>query len=388
MRLLTLCLAILLALGCCDPAPAPPAAPAPAAPPPSPAEPVEPLPPLAPGEVDRLIQLSIRCVDREYPNKPALVVDGDDTVLPPRQQSPAFYGCFDWHSAVHGHWAMVAVLKRHPRLASATAIREVLNRHLTPENLRQEVLTLGLVRNRTFERPYGWAWLLRLHAELATWDDVDGQRWDDSVGKLAALLSRRFEEYLLALSVPVRSGTHNNTAFAMVHALDAARATGDRRLVGAIIEAANRFYLLDRNCPVAYEPSGEDFISPCLAEAELMARVLPQGDFSKWLSSFLPAPDDPGFQAVAVPPEVRDLTDPKIGHLIGLMFQRSWAAREVARALASGAPLRAPLLALAQRHGRRGLELLFDSGYGGEHWLASFALYLLTNTGPYPPPAS
>ena len=328
-----------------------------------------------------LASLSLACVDREYPNKPSNIVDGDETVKPPRELTPAFYGCFDWHSAVHGHWALVRVLRTYPDLPIAAEIRRKLAANLTPQRLAVELAYFELERNLTFERPYGWGWLLRLATELRGFDDPEAARWAANLEPLANLLSARFISYLDRLSVPIRSGTHSNTAFALSHALDYARVAGDATLASAIEARARVFYLQDRDCPSAYEPSGEDFISPCLAEADLMRRILDERGFAPWLDSFLPPLNGARFAPLRAPIVVKDPEDPKIGHLIGLAYQRAWCFVGIAGRLPAADPRRAVLDKLARHHRHVGWEQMSRSGYGGEHWLASFAIYLLTNSG-------
>jgi hypothetical protein len=329
-------------------------------------------------------RLSLGCVDREYPNKPSHVANGDETVRPPRELHPAFFGCFDWHSAVHGHWAMVRLLKTFADFPLEGEIRKVLNDHLTDERITKEIDYYRGKYHALFERPYGWGWLLRLQAELLTWDDPDAKRWAATLGPLAAELSGLTKKYLDTLSVPVRAGTHHSTAYALCHIHDYAAVAGDEQLEQIIERRSRDFYRGDEQCPASYEPSGEDFISPCLVEADLMRRVLEPREFASWLDRFLPALDGPGFAALRSPPEVRDLKDPKIGHLIGLSFQRAASYQGIARALPEGDPRAAFLQRLAAIHRDDGVGKMFDSGYGGEHWLASFAIYLLTDSGPYP----
>jgi hypothetical protein len=336
---------------------------------------------LDPSRASAFVQLSLACAAREYPNKPSNILDGDDTVLPPRDLTPAFFGCFDWHSAVHGHWAMVRALQRFPGLPEGPAIRRTLNRHLTSERLERELAYLQLERNKTFERPYGWAWLLRLAAELETWDDADARRWAKELRPLASFVAERASDYFPRLSVPVRAGTHANTAFAMVHMLDYARAVGDESFAGLLEGQARRFHSTDRDCPSHFEPSGEDFISPCLAEADLMRRVLDGPEFTPWFDGLLPSFASPRMRPLLLPPEVKDPEDPRIGHLIGLSLQRAWALRGIAAALPAEDGRRRVLERSAALHREHALEQMFDSGYGGEHWLASFALYLLTDVG-------
>jgi len=340
-------------------------------------------PQLTPQLASRLVRLSLDCVERPWPNKPGHILDGDSALRPPSELTPAFFGCFDWHSAVHGHWAMLRVLRHVPTIPEQMEIRRQLNAHLTTDRLQQEKSFFALERNRTFERPYGIGWLLRLTAELHSYAavDADFHRWEDSVAPLAQLLGERFSTYLSRLSVPVRAGTHDNTAYAMIHAIDYASALKNEAFRLLLIERAKDFFGTDRACPVPYEPSGEDFISPCLVEADLMRRVLSPSEFAHWLSSFLPRSNSPEFARLRTPIAVRDRHDPRIGHLIGLSFQRAAALRGIAKSLPTGHPEIEPLQRIAAVHAKDGLIQMMDSGYGGEHWLASFALYLLTDVG-------
>jgi hypothetical protein len=331
------------------------------------------------GQASGFAALSLACLDKEYPNKPGNILDGLDTLQPPAVLTPTFYGCFDWHSAVHGHWALVRLLKTFPDIPEAAIIRKKLDRHLSAEALEKELAYLNMERNKTFERPYGWGWLLRLSAELATFDDAEARRWKHNLVPLAHLLSRRSINYLRTLSVPIRAGTHPNTAFAMMHMLDYARIVGDAELEKTINKRAKDFYLHDRNCPTDYEPSGEDFISPCLAEADLMRRVLPTNEFVSWLGKFLPPLASERFKPLLEPAEVRDLNDPKIVHLIGLALQRAWCFQGIARSLPVEDPRKPVLLKLARLHRAAAVRQMFDSDYGGKHWLASFAIFLLTD---------
>jgi len=336
---------------------------------------------LTPALASQLVRLSLDCVDRPWPNKPGHVLDGETALKAPAQLTPAFFGCFDWHSAVHGHWALARVLGRFPHLPEKDAIRQKLAAHLTPQNIEQERQFFLQERNRTFERPYGMGWLLRLYAELHTLPDPDAKNWESAVAPLGTLMMQRLGEYLGRLTVPVRSGTHDNTAYAMIHALDAARVFQYEAFEKTLIERARSFYLADRQCPAAYEPSGEDFISPCLVEADLMRRVLPPGEFSAWYRQFLPPTSSPGFATLRTPVAVRDRHDPRIGHLIGLSFQRAAALRGIASTLSFDDRQEGPLLLSASQHAKDGLAQMMDSGYGGSHWLASFALYLFTDVG-------
>jgi hypothetical protein len=332
-----------------------------------------------------LAALTLGCVDREYPNKPAVTLDGDGDVHPPRRLSPAFFGCFDWHSSVHGHWALARLLRTVPALPRAAEARALLARHLTPERIAGELATFSAARNRTLERPYGWAWLLRLAAELHGWNDAEARGWAAALAPLARHIARGFGEYLPRLSAPVRDGTHANTAFALAHALDYARVVGDRGLERLVVERARLLYGADADCPTHFEPSGEDFISPCLAEADLMRRVLDSRAFVAWLDRFLPPASSPRFRPLACPAEVRDLKDPRIGHLIGLGLQRAWCFAGIAAALPAGDERVASFRRLAATHRQSALRQIEGSGYGGAHWLASFAVYVLSGVGESPP---
>jgi len=331
----------------------------------------------------KLVKLSLECVDRPYPYKPGHVLHSDEDLRPPRELTPAFFGCFDWHSAVHGHWTMVRLLKTVPTLPEAPTIRERLSAHLTEEIVETELALFKEERSKLFERPYGWGWLLRLAAELHTFEDPQAGVWASALESLDTFLASRTIDYLNRLTVPVRAGTHQNTAFSMTHMLDYARIVEDGKLEAAIVKRSREFYLGDRRCPTAYEPSGEDFISPCLAEADLMRRVLDQKQFVRWLGDFLPRLDSAEFAPLREPVAIKDLEDPRIGHLIGLAFQRAWCFEGVASALPVGDARVAAFRDLAVKHRARGLKQMFDSGYGGEHWLASFAVYLLSGAGPY-----
>ncbi len=329
--------------------------------------------------VRSLASLSLACIDRPFPNKPSHVYESPDQVRPPEEWTPAFFGCFDHHSAVHGHWALVRVIRMFPGADSDGAIRSALDRHLSPDRLAKEAAFFQEERNRTFERPYGWGWILRLAAELHSFDDPDARRWSAAITPLARAIAGNLSDYLGRLTYPVREGVHPNTAFALTHAWDYAAVTADGELRKAIRDAAMRFFENDASCPIAWEPSGEDFLSPCLAEADLMRRVLPPARFARWIGRFLPelSSRSPAIQ----PPEIRDVRDPRIGHLIGLDFQRAWSLLGIAESLPPGDRRIAACRSLAARHREAGLSRMMGSGYGGEHWLATFALFLITAAG-------
>ncbi len=328
--------------------------------------------------VERFAGLALACVQREYPNKIAHVLSSDDDIAPPRELTPAFYGCFDWHSAVHGHWLLVRLLRLAPDGEFAPAAEAALNTNLTPENIAREVAYFEGEGRQSFERPYGIAWLLQLCAELREWDDPRAQAWLEALQPLETLIADRFRSWLPNLVYPIRIGTHNQSAFAFSLAIDWARTAGDTDLEAALIEASLRFHENDVACPISYEPSGEDFLSPCLQEADLMRRVLAPEAYSEWLSAFLPGIPEDGASDWIEPGIVRDPSDGKLVHLDGVNLARAWNLEAIASALGDD-DARAPALrAAAANHREAGIAAVSDEHYEGGHWLASFAVYLTT----------
>ena len=335
--------------------------------------------PLDAATAERFAALALHCVDREFPNKPEQVLDGPDDVRAPRAFHPAFYGCYDWHSSVHGHWLLVRLLQTHPEIPSAARVRAILADHFSAPALEAESRYLDLKSNRAFERPYGWAWVLRLAADLAAApaDDPQAAAWRESLQPLEDGVIARYVAYLPKLTYPVRTGVHPNTAFALAQALDYARATGRKDFERVLVSRSHFYFGEDRTCPLAYEPSGEDFFSPCLAEADLMRRVLPPHEFARWLRRFLPQVS--GTKALRLTPAVvTDPTDPRLVHLDGLNLSRAWMLRGIAQGLPAKDSRRGPLLKSADAHAAAGLARVSSGSYEGEHWLASFAVYLLT----------
>jgi Protein of unknown function (DUF2891) len=329
---------------------------------------------------ERFAKLALSCIDREYPNKPEHVLDSAADAKPPREFHPAFFGCYDWHSSVHGHWMLVRLLKTFPDLASRKEIRARLSAHFTLEAMATEARYLDIKSNRSFERTYGWAWTLRLATELQTRDDPDARAWRANLEPLVKTIVGRLEDFLPKLASPIRTGVHPNTAFALGEALDYARAAGDAGLERLVVKRSRDYYGRDRACPLAYEPSGEDFFSPCLEEADLMRRVMPPADFARWLHLFLPALAA-GKTFPLSPAVVTDPTDPRLVHLDGLNLTRAWVLRAVARALPSSDARRKILEESSMAHEKAGLARVSSGNYEGEHWLASFAVYLLTEAG-------
>ncbi len=327
------------------------------------------------------VRLALKGIDREYPNKPGETLRDAKDIMNPSAMHPAFYGNFDWHSCVHGHWLVVRLLRIVPDLPNAAETRAVIGRHLTAANLAIEAAYFEPKDNKSFERMYGWAWTLRLAAELKAWDDPDGRAWAANIAPLERKIVALTKEFLPRLTYPVRTGVHPDTAFALGQIIDYARATGDADLEKIAAARAREYYLADKNYPTSYEPSGEDFFSPGLNEADLLRRVLSRDEFSRWLDGFLPGlrAGDLGNWAKAA--EVSDLTDARIVHLVGLNLSRAWTLRGVASALAPDDPRRAAIEAASKVHEAAGLRHVFSGNYEGEHWLATFAVYLVSNAG-------
>jgi hypothetical protein len=333
------------------------------------------------GAVERFASLALACVHQEYPNKIGHVMASDADALPPRSLTPAFYGCFDWHSCVHGHWLLARLARLYPDAAFAPRARAALAASLTPERLAAEVRYLEGEGRASFERPYGLAWLLQLHAELAGWDDPQAREWAVALTPLVRLCAQRLTVWLPKLTCPIRTGEHTQTAFALALALDWARATGDTASEAVFVSAVRRFYLGDRDGPLGYEPSGEDFFSPCLAEADVVGRVLPPAEFARWLDRFLPRLPRDARGDWLEPGVVTDPSDPRLAHLDGLNLSRAWMLEGIASRLPHGDARRPALLAAAHRHRDASLPRITGEHYEGGHWLGSFATYLVTERG-------
>tara|TARA_B100000029_G_scaffold102545_3_gene92969 strand:- start:3304 stop:4392 length:1089 start_codon:yes stop_codon:yes gene_type:complete len=325
----------------------------------------------------KLISLSINCVDKKYPYKIGYRFIDESWIKPHYEITPSFYGCWDWHSAVHGHWAMVKVLKEFPEIDEKEIIIKKLTDNLNEENLRLEYEFFQNDFAKGFERTYGWAWLMMLYYELATWDYPKAKLWSNNLKPLVDLLSERTILFLDKLSTPLRPGTHANTAFSFSLMVEYAKNMGDNKLLNKIKEYSLTNFKPDVNCPVNYEPSGTDFLSPCLAEAGLMSKILSREEFSNWFYKFIPSFDKDDFGTIISPPKVLDPEDPGIGHLIGLMFHRAWTLKFISNNLTNPEDKKF-LLNISKEHSHNGFEIMFDSGYGGEHWLATFAIYNFT----------
>ena len=337
------------------------------------------VPTLAPGVATPIAEMVLACVHREYPSHVSLLLRGDPDVAPPRTLTPAFYGSFDWHSAVHGHWCLARLVRCTPEAPFERAAVEVLDRSLTPGNLAAEC---AFVRARPgFERPYGLAWLLQLAAELREWDGPGPRAWRAAVAPLETLAAERIAEWLPRLRWPVRTGEHPQTAFALGLALDWARTAGDQAFAALVARRTLELYAPDQRVPIAYEPSGHDFLSPALGEADLMRRVLAPEAFARWLGAFLPGLWSEAVASWLTPVVPTDRSDGKLAHLDGLNLSRAWMLEGVAEALPADDPRRAVLGAAAKRHAAAGLAAVPAPDYMGAHWLGSFAVYLLTRRG-------
>jgi hypothetical protein len=328
----------------------------------------------------RLADLALACVHKEYPNKIAHVLSSDADARPPRELTPAFYGCYDWHSSVHGHWLLARLARRFPDAPFAGRARAALAKSLSPANITGEVRYLKGPGRVSFERPYGLAWLLQLGAELREWGSP-ATVWVDALRPLEDEAVARVRDWLPKLTEPIRIGEHSQTAFSFGLMLDWARATGHTDLESLLVARSRDFYFDDRSCPIDYEPSGEDFLSPCLAEADLMRRVLHGGGFARWLGDFLPSLPTDGRGDWLAPGVVTDPTDPKLAHLDGLNLSRAWMLEGIAHALPASDPRRRSLEAAARIHREAGLKNVTGEHYEGGHWLGTFAVYLVTERG-------
>jgi hypothetical protein len=324
----------------------------------------------------RFAGLALDCVHKEYPNKIAHSLNSDADVKPPRQLTPAFYGCYDWHSSVHGHWLLVRLVRLFPKAPFASDARRALAQSFTPANIAQEVKYLNAEGRGSFERPYGLAWLLQLAAELKEFDDSDARKWSATLRPLEDAVIARISGWLPKLEHPIRTGEHNNTAFSIGLMLDYARITG-RTEFGKLVESRVRdYYLKDTACPLNYEPSGEDFLSPCLAEADVVRRILPMSEFATWFDRFLPKVELDVTRVV-------DPTDGKLYHLAGLNLSRAWMLNGILSKLPDSSTRRKPLADLSARLRQAGLDSIRSEHYEGGHWLGSFAVYLVSGRGLY-----
>lgn len=353
-----------------------------------PATPPAPAAVLDEAAAGRFAALALDCVHREYPNKLSHVLQGDADARPPRELTPSFFGCFDWHSSVHGHWLLARLARLYPAASFAGPARAALARSLGAENVAAEVSYFRGKGRASFERPYGLAWLLQLAAELRAWDDPEARAWAAALAPLEAEAADRLRGWLPKLRYPVRVGEHAQTAFALGLAWDWAGVAADAPMRALLAERIRSYYLADRACPIAYEPSGEDFLSPCLAEADLLRRVLDPPAFARFLGGFLPGIPRGRSGAWLAPGIVTDRSDPKLAHLDGLNLSRAWMLEGIAHGLPARDGRIPALRAAAARHAGAALPAVTGEHYEGGHWLGSFAVYLTTRAGTSPSEAA
>jgi len=332
-------------------------------------------------DLSRFALLALDCVHRQYPNKIAHHLNSDADAQPPRALTPAFYGCYDWHSCVHGHWLLARLVRTQPNAAYVPRARAALTRSLTTESIAGEVRYQKAEGRISFERPYGLGWLLQLAAEFREWNDDDARRCSGALGPLEQLAVERLGAWLPKLTRPVRSGEHSQTAFALGLMLDWCRIAGTPEFEGLLRSRVQSFFLNDRDAPLAYEPSGEDFLSPALAEADVLRRILKPPEFAAWLRRFLPGIPAGGSAAWLKPGVVTDPTDGKLVHLDGLNLSRAWMLEGIAQSLPAKDARLPSLRAAAAVHRKAGLDAITGEHYEGGHWLGTFAVYLVTERG-------
>ena len=327
-------------------------------------------PALSLAQANNLAELPIQCVIQEFPNKLGQTLGSTRDLKSPRELHPAFFGCFDWHSAVHGHWSMVYLLKNFPDLEKKDLLRTLLKSNISKENILTEIQFFkGL--NQTYERTYGWAWLLKLAEELHTWNDPLARELESSLQPLTDLIVDRYMEFYPKLNYPIRVGEHPNTAFGMAFAYEYALTLNNKPLQEMIAARARDFYLTDKNCPMSWEPGGTDFLSPCLEEMNIMRLVLPKNEFLNWLDKFMPSLKHKNYELAVG--EVSDRNDGKLVHLDGVNFSRAWNLYALAREYKQYAHLRK----LADKHLNYSLPNVVGDTYDGGHWLGTFSLYAL-----------
>lgn len=335
--------------------------------------------PLTLERAEALARLALECIDREYPNHVVHLLNSDADALPPRELTPVFFGCFDWHSAVHGHWTLVRLLDQFPNESWSRDALTALEAHFTPDRILGEQNYLNCPQRAGFERPYGLAWLLQLVMECRESSDPQIQNWAARLSPLETLAKQRFATWLPKLTNPVRSGEHSQTAFALGLVFDWAIASQDAAMKELITERSLVFYQNDKQAPLAYEPSGHDFLSPVLAEADLFRRLLPPDRFAAWLSEFLPSLSER--EHGLNPVTVSDPSDGKLAHLDGLNLSRAWMLEGIAHGLPKEDSRREIFLRIAQAHVEAGIASVTGEHYAGGHWLGTFAVYLLTKRG-------
>jgi hypothetical protein len=333
---------------------------------------------LDPATASRYARAGLANIDREYPNHPGHLLTGPGDLVAPSELHPIFFGSYDWHSSVHQHWMLARLLRRSPDLPEAGAIVERFDTRFTPASVATEAAYLRHPQRRSWERPYGWAWLLTLAAELTDWaaagEDLGdaARRWASTLEPLREVVRNRCLDWLTVTTYPQRGGTHANSAFACVLLHDAAVVHRDTELLGTIEATATSWYADDAGYPAWLEPSASDFLSPVLVEADLLRRLLPEDAFPERFHALLP---DAG--PLLEPAVVADRTDPHTVHLDGLNLSRAWCWLGIAGALPEGDPRAEQAIEAAHRHAAASLPTVLGGDYVGEHWLPTFAIHLL-----------
>jgi hypothetical protein len=365
---------LILSIGACTPpptAPAPPPVPAVPAPPPE-------LQTLTAESASNFARITLGCVQKEYPNQPGLILNAVADVQAPSVVHPAFYGCYDWHSSVHGHWMLARLIRMFPALPEREQIVRALDRNLTAKNVEVEAAYFKRPGTQAFERMYGWAWILKFAEELRLGSSPEAKRWEKNLQPLTDVLVQRYLDFLPKQTYAIRTGVHPNTAFGLAFALDYANVAGHQALKDLLVKRSLDYFGGDVDYPAKLEPNGADFLSPALMEADLMRRVLAPAEFATWFRAYLPGlsrGEPTNLLELAV---VTDRSDPQLGHLDGLNLSRAWCMRHIATALPADDRSRAYLAAAGYMHAVDALKNVATGHYEGEHWLASFAVYLLT----------
>jgi hypothetical protein len=320
--------------------------------------------------------LALHCIHTEFPNKLGHVIIDSSQVKRPTELHPTFYGCFDWHSSVHGHWMLVKILKTFPDISNHADIISAIDENITRENILSEIEYLNGELHGSFERTYGWAWIFQLQRELDSWDNDYGRKWARNLQPLTKVLRDKMIEYLPKLTYPIRTGVHPNTAFALTLAYDYANESNDLYFKKIIIDRSLYYYKNDVNYPAYLEPNGTDFFSPSLQEANLMSKILDKKAFTKWFNSFMPLITD----NILKPVIISDRNDLSIVHLDGLNISRAWCMVNIANRLEDNDNKKKQLEQSSKVHLNDALKNVASGNYAGEHWLASFAVYALTET--------
>ncbi|MEN8153937.1 MAG: DUF2891 domain-containing protein [Acidobacteriota bacterium] len=320
----------------------------------------------------KFANMALKCIEKEYPNKPSHVINDNNDIKGPRDLHPAFYGCFDWHSSVHGHWMLVKLLKVFPDLKLGTRIRSALKRNITKKNIEKELIYFNQANRKSFERTYGWAWLLKLTEELYTWKDSDGKILYSYLKPLAEKISDNYINFLPKQTYPIRTGVHPNTAFGLLFAYDYAGTIKNSALLALVKKRSMEYFSSDKNSPHEWEPGGEDFFSPSLMEADLMTRILTKEDFRLWFAKFLPGLKNSPLLKPAI---VSDRSDGKLSHLDGLNLSRAWCMADILKQLPESDKRIEILKRSIKIHMKATIDNIKSGFYAGEHWLGSFAVY-------------